>query len=165
MSCNTIHPGRLACVVLLVAIAWFACYQAWPARHAAAPTMRVAAVQGNIAQSIKWDPQTLPRSVRRYVSLTSVLAPFHPALVIWPETVITTDLNDVPYYWNWGAATAQQSKELRQMLSSDTTLRAQFGALARKLHTTLSVGSLDRHYGPEGLKDITHSTRSHPADR
>jgi len=147
------RAAGLATVVGIVTGSWFACYAAWPARHTAQPTMRVAAVQGNIAQSIKWDPQTLPRSVARYTSLTKELAPLHPALIIWPETVITADLNDAPYYWNWAATTPGQRKQLRQLLATDNSLRAQFGRLARDLHTTLALGTLDRHFGPEGLKE------------
>ncbi len=147
------RAGALAIVVLVVAAAWSLCYAAWPARHAALPSMRVAAVQGNIAQSIKWDPQTLPRSVDRYTALTKRLEPLHPALVVWPETVITTDLNDAPVYWNWAAGTPQQRAQLQALLATDSSLRARFGRLARELRTTLVVGSLDRHVGREGVKE------------
>ena len=115
--------------------------------------MRVAAVQGNVAQSIKWDPQTLPHSVERYTSLTKQLAPLHPALVVWPETVITADLDDAPSYWDWKSATSAQSASLRTLLATENKLRVQFGQLAQQLHTTLVVGALDHHTGPEGLKE------------
>jgi len=143
----------LAIVVAMVGVGWYASYSAWPARHYAPPTLRVAAVQGNIAQSIKWNKQELPRSVERYVSLTRMLAPFHPQLIVWPETVITTDLNDVPYNFPWGAMTPAETHYWRGVLAADAKLSAQFGALARSLRTTLVVGSLDRHWGPEGLKE------------
>jgi apolipoprotein N-acyltransferase len=147
------RAAPLAAAVGVVAAAWFACYAAWPARHAPPPSLRVAAVQGNIAQSIKWDPQTLPRSVARYTQLTKQLAPLRPALVVWPETVITTDLNDEPFFWNWAAATPAQRRELQAVLKTDRRLRSQFGRLAQQLHTTLSIGSLDHHFGGEGLKE------------
>jgi apolipoprotein N-acyltransferase len=38
-------------------------------------------------------------------------------------------------------------------VASDARLREQFPKLAQSLHTTLVVGSLDRHWGPEGLKE------------
>jgi apolipoprotein N-acyltransferase len=144
---------KLAVVAGAIAISWGVCFAYWPARHAAAPAMRVAVVQGNIAQSIKWDPQTLPRSVERYVALTKKLAPFHPALVVWPETVITADLNDAPYYWNTALLTPAQRLQLRDILATDDRLNKKFAALAAQLHTTLSLGSVDRHFGPEGLKE------------
>jgi apolipoprotein N-acyltransferase len=147
------RAAPLAAVVIAVAAAWFYCYSAWPARQAAPPTMRVAAVQGNIAQSIKWDPQTLPRSVERYTAMTKQLAALHPALVVWPETVITADLNDRDAYWNWPALTKLQRAQLHSLLTTDKSLLSAFGNLARSLKTTLVVGSLDRHWGREGLKE------------
>lgn len=143
----------LSVVVLIVAAAWGACFALWPGRHAPPPTMRVAAVQGNIAQSIKWDPQTLPRSIDRYTALTKQLAPLHPALIVWPETVITADLDDAPGYWNWSALTSAQRVKLQSLLAADNSLLAKFGRLAKQLRTTLVVGALDRHPGPEGLKE------------
>ncbi len=145
--------GTFAVVVAAIALAWTGCFFAWPARHAAAPDMRVAAVQGNISQSIKWDPQTLPHSVARYTSLTKTLAALHPQLVVWPETVITADLDDAPFYWDWNAATPQQRAQLHALLATDGSLRARFGRLAKSLNATLSVGSLDRHWASEGLKE------------
>ena len=90
----------LLTVAIAIAVGWFGAYSAWPARHIAKATIPIAAVQGNIAQSIKWDPGTLPRSVAAYTQLSKTLAPLHPALVVWPETVITTDLNDNAANWN-----------------------------------------------------------------
>ena len=147
------QAAPLAIVVAIVAIGWYVAYSAWPARHAAPPTLRIAAVQGNIAQTIKWNKETLPRSVERYTALTKELAPLHPQLVVWPETVITTDLDDQPYFWNLPVLPPEEHAAVQAYLDTAAQLRAQFGALARSLHTTLVVGSLDRHYGPEGLKE------------
>jgi apolipoprotein N-acyltransferase len=71
------------------ALAW----AVWPARHHAPPTRRVAAVQGGIAQTLKMSPEGLRVAVERYTTMTASLAPYHPTLVLWPETVITTELN------------------------------------------------------------------------
>ncbi|HET9097177.1 MAG TPA: apolipoprotein N-acyltransferase [Candidatus Baltobacteraceae bacterium] len=147
------RAAPLAIVVAVVAAGWYAAYSAWPARHAAPPTLRVAAVQGNIAQTIKWNKETLPRSVERYTALTQKLAPLHPQLVVWPETVITTDLDDQPYFWDLPALSPAQRSAVQAYLDTGARLRTQFANLARQLHTTLVVGSLDRHYGPEGLKE------------
>jgi apolipoprotein N-acyltransferase len=115
--------------------------------------MSIAAVQGNIAQSIKWNKEQLPRSVDRYTSLTKRLAPFHPQLIVWPETVITTDLDDMAYDFPWSQMTPAEVEYWRGALATDARLRTQFGNLAKSLNTTLVVGSLDRHWGPEGLKE------------
>jgi apolipoprotein N-acyltransferase len=92
----------------------------WPAKQAPlVHATTVAAVQGNIKQSVKWQGNTLAVAVTRYVGMTEALAPLHPALVVWPETVITTDL----------------------ALPQNSGLRTDFAALARRLHTTLVVGA------------------------
>lgn len=147
------HAAPLAIVVAVIAAGWYAAYSAWPARHAAPPTLRVAAVQGNVAQLVKWNKEQLPHNVERYTSLTKKLAPLHPQLVVWPETVITTDLNDSALYYPWSEMTPAELQFWRASLAEDAALRTQFGALARSLHTTLVIGSLDRHFGAEGLKE------------
>lgn len=53
-------------------------------------------LQGNIPQSIKWDPQRLPLSVKTYVEL----AGRRPAqLTILPETAIPLYLDQIPEDW------------------------------------------------------------------
>ena len=68
-------------------IAWLA----WPARRVPPPTVEVAAIQGNIAQSLKWN--ALDLAISRYTQMTRVAAARKPKIVVWPETVITTTLN------------------------------------------------------------------------
>lgn len=121
-----VRPGRrhpavmrasgLAVLLVLaaVALAWLA----WPARSAAAPNLRVAAIQGNIPQTIKWTRNAFDLSNQRYELLTrTVAARWHPALILWPETVITIDLN------------------------LDPLLEAQLGQMARLAHAELIVGA------------------------
>ncbi len=62
----------------------------WPARSLPKPTIEVAAVQGNIPQSLKWNALRL--AVSRYTAMTRALAGTQPRLVVWPETAITTEL-------------------------------------------------------------------------
>lgn len=88
---------------------------AWPARRLAAPTIEVAAVQGNIAQSLKWN--SLDLAVDRYETMTRAAAARHPKLIVWPETVIPIVLDVSP--------------ELKQ----------QFRNLAAETHATLVAGS------------------------
>ena len=143
----------LAIAVVVIAGGWYAAYANWPARHAAPPALRVAAVQGNIAQTIKWNPDQLPRNVERYISLTKQLAPLHPQLVVWPETVITTDLNDQPYYWDLSKARPGSREALSAYISANTQFEREFSQLARSMKTTLVLGSLDRHWTAHGLKE------------
>ena len=119
--------------VLTLGIAGGLCYAAWPALHRFAEpvVLRVSAVQGNIAQTVKWSPQSFWPTVNTYLSLTRKLKPLHPQLIVLPETVIPTDLN------------ASDPNGVR------ATVRADFSALARGLNATLVVGSLEAR----GAKD------------
>jgi apolipoprotein N-acyltransferase len=99
-------------IILCAAIAWFF----WPARHHAVPARRVAAVQGGIAQTVKRSDAGLALALDRYTTMTKTLRAQHPALVLWPETVITTDYLRAP------------------------ALRTRFAKLAAEIDTTLYTG-------------------------
>ena len=126
------NSRALAVAVLVVAVSGLACYAAWPARHdRRVPALRVAAVQGNIAQTIKWNPQAFWPTVNTYLAQTRSLQPLHPQLVVLPETVIPTDLN------------ADDSAGVRRFV------RAQFANAAKTLRATVVVGSLESRGGGE----------------
>jgi apolipoprotein N-acyltransferase len=86
----------LAIAVSCVVVTAFACWLAWPARTAPAGRIPVAAIQGNITQSLKWQPGMLPLSIARYEALTAQAARAHPQIIVWPETVIPTSINEDP---------------------------------------------------------------------
>ncbi|WP_242634338.1 apolipoprotein N-acyltransferase [Marinobacter salicampi] len=48
--------------------------------------LKVAAMQGNIPQQIKWDPEFLRQQVRTYLDLTQ--DDWHRDIILWPETAI-----------------------------------------------------------------------------
>ena len=100
-------------IAVVTAIAW----TIWPARTLDAPTFPVAAIQGNIAQKIKFVPGSVQVAIDRYTSLTQRAAAGHPALIVWPETVIPAQMNNSP------------------------DLRARFAALARGSDAELVVGT------------------------
>ena len=95
----------------------FAAWAFWPARHIPAPSIEVAAVQGNVPQSLKWN--ALQLAVTRYTAMTRGAARAHPRLIVWPETAITTELD------------------------FDQHLLGRFSGLARKLHSTIVAGAID----------------------
>ncbi|GAC1413403.1 MAG: apolipoprotein N-acyltransferase [Candidatus Velthaea sp.] len=109
--------GSIVAVAALTGAAWLA----WPARHVAPGTIRVAAVQGNIKQELKWSAPALALAVTRYTAMTASLRAFGPQFVLWPETVISTHLTREP------------------------RLQKQFSDLARSMHTILAVGSVEDH--------------------
>jgi len=93
----------------------------WPARTILTPAIRVAAVQGDIKQTLKNEhsADSLKLAVGRYTALTQTLANRHVRLILWPETVITTNLGN----------------------PKNAALSAQFGALAKSLGAMLVVGA------------------------
>ncbi len=124
-------PRPLASVVAGVTVAWAICVAAWPARHdPGVPILRVSAVQGNIAQTVKWNPQSFWPTVNTYVTLTRELQAQRPQLVVLPETVIPTDLN------------ASDPNGVRALVRKD------FSSTARALNATVVLGSLEAR-GPK----------------
>jgi apolipoprotein N-acyltransferase len=51
-----------------------------------APSPNIAVIQGNISQSLKWDPAFCLNTTEKYSVLSRSTAPDNPALIIWPET-------------------------------------------------------------------------------
>lgn len=122
----------IAIVAAATTVSWFV----WPARTVAAPSLRVAAVQGNIRQAIKATEPAFRLAVSRYSTMTAGLAATHPAFVLWPETVILAVMN---------------ANDARS-----AALRAQFGALARSLHTEIAVGTLDQDPQTQSLRNALY---------
>ena len=54
--------------------------------------IRVVIVQGNIDQSVKWNPEFQEKTVALYTNLSVESGGFRPHLIIWPETA-------VPFYF------------------------------------------------------------------
>lgn len=106
--------GVVLAAFALTGAAWWA----WPARALATPGVRVAAIQGNIPQSIKATDGARVLAAQRYAAMTLAVAPQRPALIVWPETVILTDM----------------ARDLRS--------RAEFGALARRIGIPIFVGTI-----------------------
>jgi apolipoprotein N-acyltransferase len=108
-------------VLLGTALAWLA----WPARNVSPPVVTVSAIQANIRQEIKWTRPAFDMALRRYEAMTLAAARRRPALIAWPETVITTDLNLAPW------------------------LVDRFSQLARATGAELVVGSKEQRDGRE----------------
>jgi len=58
--------------------------------------IKVAVVQGNIPQGMKWDPQARDYILEEYSHLTKQAALKHPQLIIWPETSVPGYLESEP---------------------------------------------------------------------
>jgi len=68
-----------------------------PAQAAAASTMRVAVVQGNIEQGRLWDPAFQLTTIRTYRKLSLSVQKDKPDLVVWPESA-------APFYFLYDPA-------------------------------------------------------------
>ena len=79
----------LASGVMFLAIFWvYGDYriQQTDAFRSVAPTSRIAVVQGNIDQGIKWDPKFQDATVQKYIDLSQQAKTDSPDLIVWPET-------------------------------------------------------------------------------
>ncbi len=59
-------------------------------------TVRAAVIQGNIDQSVKWDPEYQVRTLKTYQRLTRSTSGFAPDLIVWPETAVPFFFQDNP---------------------------------------------------------------------
>lgn len=53
----------------------------------------VALIQGNVDQSIKWDPQDFENQWERYTATSANALTRNPDIIIWPETALTNFYN------------------------------------------------------------------------
>jgi apolipoprotein N-acyltransferase len=106
---------------LTVTIASGAAWYAWPATRVTEAHIPVVAVQGDITQSLKWQPGQLEHAIDVYTAMTRTAIASHPRIIVWPETVIAIS----------GGG-----------LNNDPALVAKFTALAEQADATIIVGSV-----------------------
>ena len=100
--------------------AWLA-----PARLAG-PTLRVAVLQGNIAQGVKWAPDWAARTLAVYENLARAAAARGAQVIVFPETALPGTLDLV-------GATG---------VAAPDTFRARMETLARETGAVLAVGAV-----------------------
>ncbi len=92
---------------------------------AGAETVRIAVVQGNIDQGVKWSPEWAQRTLEIYEELSRGAAGEGAELIVWPETAVP------------GA------------VELDDELRARLSRLARETGATLVVGAVGLEPAPQ----------------
>lgn len=102
--------NRLGWLVLLAALwlgAWGLGQTNWV--EPAGTRLRIAMVQGNIGQDVKWEPNILDETLERYVQLS---LPEHGQndVIIWPETAIPAFYQDVLPFLDTLGEKARQDK-------------------------------------------------------
>jgi apolipoprotein N-acyltransferase len=84
---------RLAgAVVAASAVIWLAGAKPWTTPSGA--PLRIALVQANIAQDLKWDPEQVVPTLLRYRELTQPIE--HADLVVWPEAALPILWHEIP---------------------------------------------------------------------
>jgi apolipoprotein N-acyltransferase len=91
---NTAISKRLAAASIMavfVGIALTLSYGHWRMQDidawiAAAPKARIAVIQGNVDQLVKWDPAFQIATVKKYNRLSASLSQQKPDLIVWPES-------------------------------------------------------------------------------
>ena len=104
---------------------------AWRAPTDDGPTVRVAVLQGNIDQGVKWSFSWAERTLSIYEALTREAAAGGAEWIVWPETAVP------------GSPDA------------DLALRERLGALAREVGATLVVGAV----GVDGFDPVAGEPR------
>ncbi|MBN1104934.1 MAG: apolipoprotein N-acyltransferase [Deltaproteobacteria bacterium] len=104
-------------------------------------TLKVAIAQGDIDQSIKWNPRYQERTIRIYEELSLDAATFGPDLTLWPETAVPFFFYDHP----------------------ELSLRVL--KVAENLHSTLIFGGPAYRRQPEGIKFYNRAYMISPQGR
>lgn len=78
-------------------------------QETAGQSVRTVVIQGNIDQSLKWDPAFQTKTVELYQRLTRSANDFRPELIIWPETSVPFFFQDGDTLSEKVAATAKES--------------------------------------------------------
>jgi apolipoprotein N-acyltransferase len=89
--------------------------------------IRVAVLQGNIDQGVKWDPQWFERTLSIYEELSRQAATRGAELIVWPESALPVGLDG----------------------ERSAGLRGRLGSLARELEAGLVLGGVGLDLGPD----------------
>ncbi len=119
-------------------------------RMTQAPETRLAIIQGNIAQDMKWDMAFRQNTIAKYGTLSLDAARFQPDLIIWPETAL-------PFYY--GHSTALSNQVDQHIRTARTHFLIGTPAVDTSHHPALyynRVMMLDPLALPKGHYDKTH---------
>ncbi|MGH8377646.1 MAG: apolipoprotein N-acyltransferase, partial [Gammaproteobacteria bacterium] len=149
LSVLTIHArwrARLVSIAVLVTV-WVAggvlAVIPWT-RPSGAP-IKVSLIQGNIPQSLKWDPQAFLLTLERYHHLTETH--WDSRLIIWPESAIPDYADEVQEDY-LGPLEAEARKHGTDMLIGILTENQTTGAA---YNSVISLGSHDGVYNKRHL--------------
>ena len=96
---------RFLSVTILVLALWVGYGSLALNRTVNAPSLKVALIQGNVEQSMKWNPVYQKLVMSKYKNLTLKAAQSKPQLIVWPETA-------TPFFYNQHEAGTQFVNDL-----------------------------------------------------
>jgi len=106
------RAGLVAGFLLLVAAHAYGGWRLSQSADAGAPTLDVALIQGNIDQSVKWNPAYQQKTVDIYRALSrEAAAETAPDLIIWPESA-------TPFYFQEPGPLSAQVTEIPRVVDS-----------------------------------------------
>lgn len=88
---------RVVLGVVLLAMVWvYGTWRIaqWSEEEGKHPVLEVSLVQGNVDQSVKWNPLYQAETMAAYISLSRQAAPRSFGLIIWPETAVPSFFQD-----------------------------------------------------------------------
>jgi len=114
------------------------------------PSSRIGIVQGNIEQSMKWDPSFQEATVRKYVELSLGIKTRLPELIVWPETA-------TPFYFLYDDALSKMVVNGIQQAGTDFLFGApSFFMKDNDLHYFNSAYLVDAEGSVKGKYDKVH---------
>lgn len=102
--------------------------------HAKGEPLRVAAIQGNVEQNLKWDPDALEAQLALYRDMTLASPPAE--LIVWPETAVPV-LKE--YAEGYLAVMARIASDRQAALITGVPLRQVNAAGERRFYNAITV--------------------------
>jgi apolipoprotein N-acyltransferase len=90
------RPAAAVGVVLIAAGVWGSARVQTHALTTAGSPIRVAVLQGNVAQEQKWDPALADRILQRYIDMTRAAIASGARFVVWPESATPFNYEEEP---------------------------------------------------------------------
>jgi len=75
----------LAGLFLVLVLSYGFLSLSWHTQAVSKQKLKIAVIQGNIPQELKWDPQAMSFILNKYVKLTEKASKSNPDLIVWPE--------------------------------------------------------------------------------
>jgi len=137
--------GAVIALILGIALSWS--YGHWRLKKidhliAISPKTRVAVVQGNIDQAVKWDPAFQIDTVKKYNRLSASITKQRPDLIVWPESA-------TPFYFLYDIKPTELVFEGIRQTTADYLIGSpsfkQTGDVVRYFNSAYLISPLTKH--------------------